>query len=112
MTYDEAEEQALKVRWKISTCGVGEECWCRIIIPEETIHINHSDGITEYDSVYSVVDSGAVSKEVAERIVRDHNMIVMWDEMLDSYDWFEDGYEVFWKRLKDKENEQKNISKL
>lgn len=103
MTYDEAEEQALKVRWKISTCGVGEECWCRIILPEETIHINHSDGITEYDSVYSVVDSGAVSKEVAERIVSDHNMVVMWDEMLESYDTHADSYEIFWEKLKSKQ---------
>lgn len=77
MTYEEAEEKALKVQWKIGTCGVGEECWCRIILPEETIHINHSDGITEYDSVYSVVDSGAVSKEVAERIVEDHNLVIL-----------------------------------
>lgn len=77
MTYDEAEEKALSVKWKVDMCSQGKECWCRLIMPEEDITYTNSLG-NSY--VYSLVDSGAVSKELAERIVDDHNLIIIQGE--------------------------------
>jgi hypothetical protein len=104
MTYDEATEKALNIKWVIDTCSQGEECWCRIIKPVETIMSTNSgyDG-SDYEEEYWVTRPGEIKKEVAERIVSDHNMVVMWDEMVGGYDLVKDSYEVFWKRLKDKE---------
>ena len=37
MTYEEAQQKALKVKWKTTPCHQGEECWCRVIEPTEPI---------------------------------------------------------------------------
>lgn len=37
MTYKEAQELSLTIKWKTSVCIQGEECWCRIIEPLEPI---------------------------------------------------------------------------
>lgn len=66
MTYTEAKEASLKVRWKISTCVSGEACWCRTILPEE--EIIDDDG----NEIY-IVGDGSISKEHAEHIVKLHN---------------------------------------
>lgn len=66
MTYKEAQEKALSVRWKTSICFSGEECWCKVIEPEEPIKDNHGEDIY-------IVPSGSISKEYAEHIVKLHN---------------------------------------
>ena len=33
MTYEEAQEISLQVKWKTNTCNQGEQCWCRTIVP-------------------------------------------------------------------------------
>ena len=40
MNYKEAIEYSLTVKWKTTPCSSGEECWCRIIEPEQEIKDN------------------------------------------------------------------------
>ena len=55
MTYEEAQKESLKVKWKASPCQQGEECWCRIIEPVEPIMY---DG----DEEYYIVGSASIPK--------------------------------------------------
>ena len=64
--YLEAQQKALTVKWKLSYCSQGEECWCRVIEPEEKIIYN------EIEEVY-IAGSGCVPKIYAEKIVELHN---------------------------------------
>ena len=66
MTYSEAEKHALTVKWKIGFCTQGESCWCRTVIPEEQITDNQGSDVC-------IIDSGCVSKQAAEHIVKIHN---------------------------------------
>lgn len=68
MTYEEAQEKLLNVKWKIVECNT-KNCWCRMIFPEEEISYNYTDIKEE---VY-VVGSGSLTKEIAEYIVYIHN---------------------------------------
>lgn len=66
LTYSEAMEQSLHVRWKVSTCNSGEKCWCRVIEPEIPI-------MTENEDYISVISDGSINKAHAEHIVKLHN---------------------------------------
>lgn len=66
MTYQEAIEKALTVRWKTITCDQGDDCWCRGISPERSLTDNKGDEI-------HIIPIGTVRKEHAEHIVRLHN---------------------------------------
>lgn len=72
MTYEEAQELSLIVKWKVSTCGQGEECWCRTIVPIEPILYSEYQMI-DTGQEYTVVRPGELSKELAEYLVRLHN---------------------------------------
>jgi len=89
MTYEEAEAKALSVKWKIGTCGEGEKCWCRTIVPVEPILYSEYQMI-DTESEYMIVGSGEIHKEVAERIVEDHNVIVACREAMDVAQWESD----------------------
>lgn len=67
MTYQEAQQKALTVKWKSTPCHQGEECWCRIIEPIDPIL--HSDAQEEY----YIVSSGSIPKLEAEYLVELHN---------------------------------------
>ena len=69
MTYQEAKQQAFKVRWKVGKCFSGDECWCKPIQGEEPIMFMDGDREQEH----YIVDSGTVRKEIAEYIVELHN---------------------------------------
>lgn len=66
MTYNEAQQYSLTVKWKTTTCTQGEKCWCRAILPEEEILDKDGNEII-------IVHDGAISKEYAEYIVKLHN---------------------------------------
>ena len=66
MNYKEAIEYSLTVKWKTTPCSIGEECWCRIIEPEQ--EIKDDDG----NEIY-IAGSGCVHKDYAEHIVKLHN---------------------------------------
>ncbi len=71
MTYEEAQEHSLTVRWKSTTCSSGEECWCRILTTEEPImYDSHHGGSGE--ELY-IAASGCIPTIYAERIVELHN---------------------------------------
>lgn len=74
MTYQEAQEKLFKVRWKTEPCFTGEDCWCRMIIPEETIPYTHTytTGEEVEENIY-IVGAGAIDKEIAEYFVKLHN---------------------------------------
>lgn len=69
MNFEEATDLSLKVRWKTTVCGSGEDCWCRLIVPENPIKYEYNG--TE-DEIY-IVGSGALPKAYAEHIVKLHN---------------------------------------
>ena len=78
MTYDEAEEKALNMKWKVGTCSQGEECWCRTILPVEEV-IMTGEGVN--DTSYMIVGPAEMYAKVAHRIVYDHNRLIdFWDE--------------------------------
>ena len=66
MTYQEAQQEALKVEWETGICPQGEECWCRNIRPKTPI-------IHDNDDTFYICNGGAIDKEIAEHIVKIHN---------------------------------------
>ena len=72
MTFDEAKNLAKTVRWKTEVCYTGEDCWCRIIVPEEPIEYDYHDD----KETYEIVSAGSIDKEFAEQIVSEHNTII------------------------------------
>lgn len=68
MTHEAAYKKALEVKWKVEPCFSGEECWCRMIVPEVPIKYGEKD-IEEV----CIVSSAAINKTMAEHIVLVHN---------------------------------------
>lgn len=68
MTHEEAYQKALNVRWKVTTCDSGEECWCRLIVPEEPI-LYGDNNVEEV----TIVSYASLNKICAEQIVSEHN---------------------------------------
>ena len=66
LSYEEAIQHSLTVKWKTTPCQSGESCWCRVIEPEE--EIKDEDG----NEIY-IAGSGCVPKVYAEHIVKLHN---------------------------------------
>jgi hypothetical protein len=80
-SYDEAQSYSLTVPWKLTTCNVGEECWCRIILPTEKILYKNKVGETErVDEFEYIIPDGSIDKETAEYIVDLHNDEVELEE--------------------------------
>ena len=77
MTYEEVKQKALEVKWKVSNCKQGAQCWCRIIEPLHKLFYteNGFDG-AEYEEEYYIVGSGAINTESAEHIVEIHNQFI------------------------------------
>lgn len=69
MTYQEAIEKSLTVKWEIGICSQGEECWCRTIKPVDPILFQDGEDHQEY----YVARSGEMNKETAEHFVKLHN---------------------------------------
>ena len=69
MTYEEAEQKSLTVRWKSTTCHVGEECWCRMIVPEEPILYDHYSRNEEF----YIIGDAAINESVATYLINLHN---------------------------------------
>lgn len=69
LTFQQARDLSLAVRWKVSLCNTGEDCWCRMIEPESPILFR--DGYL--DEEYCVCVMGAIDKATAEHIVKLHN---------------------------------------
>jgi len=72
MTFKEAKDKAANTKWKTSICFTGEDCWCRIILPEQPVEYDYHGGKEQYE----IISAGAINKELAEQIVREHNMII------------------------------------
>ena len=66
LSYEEATALSLKTKWKVTPCNSGEECWCRLIVPET--EIEDKDG----NEIY-IAGSGCIPKVYAEHIVKLHN---------------------------------------
>lgn len=71
MTHEEAYNKATKVKWKVELCFSGEECWCRIIVPDEPIKYGPDD-VEEI----CIVSSASINKQMAEHIVNIHNEFI------------------------------------
>ena len=66
MTYKEAQELAMKVRWKTEECFSGSDCWCELIVPE-------TDIIDDDGNKICIIPTASVLKNVAKYIVELHN---------------------------------------
>lgn len=73
MTYEEALHLAIQRKWKTSTCGQGEKCWCRIVEPEEPVYWGE-DGIEQI----TISRSGELNQYFAEYFVELHNKTIEW----------------------------------
>jgi hypothetical protein len=71
MTYEEAQELSLIVKWKTATCSQGEECWCRAIVP--VVPISYAEDEMNVGQEYTIVRPGEIHKELAEYFVSLHN---------------------------------------
>jgi len=71
ITYEEAYNKAIKVKWKVEPCFSGEDCWCRIIVPDEPIKYGPND-VEEVQ----IVSSASINKKMAEHIVNIHNQCI------------------------------------
>ena len=71
LTYKEAQEKSLSVRWEFKPCLSGEQCWCRIVVPETPIMYDDEHGGEE--AFDYIIGAGSVSKIFAEHIVEIHN---------------------------------------
>ena len=72
MNFEQARELSFLVKWKVSECFSGPECWCRIIVPVEPIYYSHPES-ADIKHEFIIVDAGAITEETAEHIVRLHN---------------------------------------
>ena len=81
MTYEEAEQKALSMKWKIGVCSQGEECWCRVIKPVEPVMIYRGKQLeNDWLEEYWIISPGNTNKEVVERIIEDHNLLIAQKE--------------------------------
>ena len=71
MTHEEAYNKALEVKWKVEICFSGEECWCRIIVPDEPINYG-PDNVEKVE----IIGSASINKQMAEHIVNIHNEFI------------------------------------
>jgi hypothetical protein len=78
MTYEEAQEISLQVKWKTDTCIQGEECWCRTIVPVVPISFLEDNWSVAQD--YTIVRPGELNQDLAEHFVRLHNNYIDDDE--------------------------------
>jgi hypothetical protein len=69
MKYSEAIKKSYTVEWKTDVCTVGEDCWCRTIVPKDPIIVDNEDE-------FYIIGSGSVPKEYAEYLVTLHNASV------------------------------------
>jgi len=66
ITYEQATEISLGVKWKTSECTEGSSCWCRIIEPIIKIE-------DQNDNEIYIAGSGSIPKGYAEHLVELHN---------------------------------------
>jgi hypothetical protein len=71
MTYKQAIEKSLTVKWKVGTCDQGEKCWCRTIKCEQPVMFKEREDDEEDE--YWVVGPAELNKETVEHIVKLHN---------------------------------------
>jgi hypothetical protein len=71
-SYDEAQSYSLTVPWQVEPCFVGENCWCRIIVPKEKFSYNDKERIIEFQ----LVQDGSIDKKTAEYMVVIHNQLI------------------------------------
>lgn len=85
--------------WKTIPCFSGDECWCRLI---QCVDI--PDGEDPDD--YTLNNSGSISKDIAEMIVSEHNIMLtkkVW--VIDLATCTDDEREYALKIIRDKMND-------
>ena len=98
MNYDQAKEQSFLALWKTMECFSGPDCWCRIIVPVEPIFYNHPES-PDIQHEYVIVDAGALDQEVAEYIVRLHNLYITRDTALNLTEEQKENFKKEWDKL-------------
>lgn len=79
MNYEEALQYSLTVPWKVDLCNSGESCWCRIVLPTETIKYTHrlpDVGLEREKELEWIIPDGSVDAATAQYIVDLHNRSV------------------------------------
>ena len=89
-SYEEAHKYSLTIPWKVEPCFTGETCWCRVILPTETIKYKR---IRDYDKTEVVeeyewiVPDGSIDKQTAEYIVKLHNVNLVRNQIMVVAKW-------------------------
>lgn len=78
MNYEQALNYSLNTFWKIDVCNSGESCWCRLILPLETIKYTEprENGESYNGEVEWIIPDGSVDEKTAKHIVDLHNSYV------------------------------------
>ena len=71
MTFEEAQQKAFTIKWKVGTCNQGEDCWCRTIETIMPIFYKPHEKLDEQE--YYVLGDAGLGKEMAEYFVQLHN---------------------------------------
>jgi hypothetical protein len=74
--YEDAHRYILTIPWELDVCNVGENCWCRLILPtEKEIKYTHKFGTGKeiVEEIEYIIPDGSIHKTVAEYIVNLHN---------------------------------------
>ena len=76
--HEQAQQHSLSVPWKTDVCNVGEDCWCRLILPTEKIEYVHkySSGEEKTYEIEDIIPDGALDKDIAEYVVDLHNKAI------------------------------------
>ena len=72
MNFEQAKELSFLVPWKATECFSGPECWCRIIMPVESILYSHPEN-PDNKHEYDIIGAGALDQQTAKYIVKLHN---------------------------------------
>lgn len=98
MNFEQAKELSFLVPWKVAECFSGPDCWCRIIVPVEPIFYNHPES-PDIQHEYVIVDAGALDQEIAEYIVRLHNLYITRDTVLNLTEEQKENFKKEWDKL-------------
>lgn len=98
MNFEQAKELSFLVPWKVAECFSGPDCWCRIIVPVEPIFYNHPES-PDIQHEYVIVDAGALDQEIAEYIVRLHNLYITRDTALNLTEEQKENFKKEWDKL-------------
>ena len=98
MNFDQAKELSFLVKWKVTECFSGPQCWCRRIVPVDPILYNYTES-SDYEEEYEVVGDASIDQKTAEYIVRLHNLYITRETVLNPTEEQKENFKKEWDKL-------------